>query len=107
MPNAGAAALKHTIPVIDRMMDVLGMLERQADGLSIRDLSQRLSLPRTTVYRILNTLQAHDVVRRDANGGYHLGRRLLRLAAHVSANLHEVDLAVLGQPFLDRVAGET
>src|SRR5258707_15191043 len=93
MPEAGAAALKHTIPVIDRMMDVLATLERQAEGVTIRELSQKLSLPRTTVYRILNTLQTHDVVRRDGDGGYHLGRRLLRMAAHVSANMHEIDLA--------------
>ena len=77
MPNAGAAALKHTIPVIDRTMEVLGQLERQgADGVTIRELTQKLSLPRTTVYRILNTLQSHDVVRRDDEGSYHLGRRL-------------------------------
>lgn len=107
MPSAGAAALKHTIPVIDRMMEVLGQLERQgAEGVTIRQLTLKLSLPRTTVYRILNTLQSHDVVRRDDEGSYHLGRRLLSMAAHVSANMHEVDLAVLGQPFLDRLAAE-
>jgi DNA-binding IclR family transcriptional regulator len=104
MPSAGAA-LKHTIPVIDRMMEVLGHLERQgSDGVTIRELTLKLSLPRTTVYRILNTLQSHDVVRRDDDGAYHLGRRLLSMAAHVSANMHEVDLAVVGQPFLDRLA---
>jgi len=89
------------------MMDVLGALERHADGLTIRELSTRLELPRTSVYRILNTLHAHNVVRRDDEGGYHLGGRLLRMASHVATNLHEVDLVAYGQPFLERVAAET
>ncbi len=103
---AGGIALKHTIPVIDRMMDVLGQLERQAEGVTIRELTKRLSLPRTTVYRILNTLQQHDVVRRDDGGGYHLGHRLLSMASQVSTKMHEIDLAAIGQPFLDRLASE-
>ena len=107
MPEAGAAALKHTIPVIDRMMLVLGALEKQPDGLTIRQLSDNLALPRTSVYRILNTLHAHNVVRRDNDGSYHLGGRLLRMASHVATNLHEVDLVAHGQPFLDRLAAET
>lgn len=36
--NQGDAALKHRIPVIDRMMDVLAQLERRDTGLTIRDL---------------------------------------------------------------------
>src|SRR5690242_17887410 len=82
--NVGDAALKHRIPVIDRMMDVLGQLERRDSGLTIRDLVSQLHLPRTTIYRILNTLQMHEMVHRDADGAYHLGRRLLGLASHVA-----------------------
>jgi DNA-binding IclR family transcriptional regulator len=100
------AALRHTIPVIDRMMDVLGQLERRSNGATIRELTQKLSLPRTTVYRILNTLQDHDMVRRDDTGAYHLGRRLLGLASHVIAGVSDIDLAAFGQPFLDRLSAE-
>jgi DNA-binding IclR family transcriptional regulator len=103
---ADEAVLKHTIPVIDRMMDVLGQLERRSSGATIRDLTAQLALPRTTIYRILNTLQRHDVVRRDQDGAYHLGRRLLTFASHVSASFGDVDLAAVGQPFLDRLAGQ-
>ena len=76
-----AALDRHRIPVIDRMMEVLGLLERRPNGATIRDLVDILGLPRTTVYRILNTLQQHDVVRRSAAGSYRLGPRLLSLAA--------------------------
>jgi DNA-binding IclR family transcriptional regulator len=100
----GDAAVKHRIPVIDRMMDVLAQLERREGGLTIRDLVSQLHLPRTTIYRILNTLQLHDMVHRDENGSYQLGRRLLGLASHVSTGASEVDLVAVAQPYLDRLA---
>jgi DNA-binding IclR family transcriptional regulator len=97
---------KHRIPVIDRMMDVLGQLERREDGVTIRDLVVALSLPRTTVYRILNSLELHDMVQRDGAGAYRLGRRLVGLAARATANGGEADLIALAQPHLDRLAAQ-
>jgi len=93
---------QHTIPAIDRMMDVLAALEVRSDGASITTLTAALGLPRSTVYRILNTLQAHDVVQRQGSGSYRLGPRLLKLAAHVPTGTY--DLASLAQPFLDGAA---
>jgi DNA-binding IclR family transcriptional regulator len=101
------AIAKHRIPVIDRMMDVLFLLEKRTGGATIRDLVDRLGLPRTTVYRILNTLQFHDVVRRSADGSYRLGPRLLALAARTIADAHDFDLATLSKPHLERLAQET
>ena len=98
--------LKHTIPVIDRMMDILGELERHAGGMNIRRITLSLKLPRTTVYRILNTLQIHEIVRRDDEGSYHLGRRLLALATHATSRYSDAQLAAVCQPFLDRLAAE-
>ena len=92
MTSHGDAAAKHRIPVIDRMMDVLAQLERREGGLTIRELVAQLHLPRTTIYRIVNTLQMHEMVYRDENGAYHLGRRLLGLASHVATGASEVDL---------------
>ncbi|MBP2557915.1 DNA-binding IclR family transcriptional regulator [Neorhizobium galegae] len=104
MSDAGAS--KYTIPVIDRMMDVLEQLERRPNGATIRELTSLLSLPRTTIYRIVNTLQGHDMVRRDDTGAYHLGRRLLSLASHVATGVSEIDLAAFAQPFLDKLSAE-
>ncbi|MGH6859258.1 MAG: IclR family transcriptional regulator [Phyllobacterium sp.] len=99
-------ASKHTIPVIDRMMEVLGEIEHTEAGLTIRDLTETLALPRTTIYRIVNTLQRHDVLRRDEAGAYHLGRRLLSMAAKVAVRATDFDLAAICQPFLEKLAAE-
>ena len=104
--GTGDAALKHRIPVIDRMMEILSQLERRESGATIRDLVTALALPRTTIYRILNTLQLHDMVRRDDSGAYQLGSRLLGLAAHVAAGGSDVDLVAIAQPVLDRLSAE-
>ncbi len=104
--SADDTAGRHTIPVIDRMMDVLGTLERSGGGLTIREITALLGLPRTSIYRILNTLQLHEVVRRDERGGYHLGRRLLGLAARVAARSDDIDVAAVCQPYLDRLAAD-
>jgi len=98
---------RHRIPVIDRMMDVLFLLEERRQGATIRDLVDRLALPRTTVYRILNTLQFHDVVRRSGDGSYRLGPRLLALAARAIGDAHDFDFAALSKPHLERLSQET
>ena len=100
------AAMKHRIPVIDRMMDVLGQIERHDDGVTIRELVSQLKLPRTTIYRILNSLQSHSVVRRDEDGAYHLGRRLLALAAHVAASASRADILTAATPVLEALSSE-
>jgi DNA-binding IclR family transcriptional regulator len=97
---------KHRIPAIDRMMDVLGLLERRADEARIRDLVAMLGLPRTTVYRILNSLQSHDMVRRSPSGGYTLGPRLVSLASRVLASSQDYDLAQLALPHLEQLTAE-
>jgi DNA-binding IclR family transcriptional regulator len=98
------AANQNTIPAIDRMMGVLSVLAEQPGGASITALTATLALPRSTIYRILNTLEAHGVVQRDGSGCYRLGRRLLTLAANVPSCAEQLDLAALAQPFLDKVA---
>ena len=100
------AALKHRIPVIDRMMDVLGQLELRDSGATIRELVSQLLLPRTTIYRILNSLQRHDMVRRDEAGAYHLGRRLLGLASHVAAGASPLDLVAFATPVLEDLSNQ-
>jgi DNA-binding IclR family transcriptional regulator len=103
----GGALDRHRIPAIDRMMDVLALLERRPNGATIREMVEALKLPRTTVYRILNTLQHHDMVRRSDDGNLRLGPRLLTLAARALGNAEEYDLASLSMPHLQGLSEQT
>ena len=108
MSSTDSSALdRHRIPAIDRMMDVLSLLERRPNGATIREMVEALRLPRTTVYRILNTLQHHDMVRRSDDGNLRLGPRLLTLAARALGNAEEYDLATLSMPHLQNLSEQT
>jgi len=104
MSEPAPALERHRIPVIDRMMDVLAMLERRPNGATIREMVDTLKLPRTTVYRILNTLQHHDMVRRSDDGNLRLGPRLLALAARTIGNASDYDLGSLSMPHLQTLS---
>ena len=101
------AFARHRIPVIERMMDILSLLEQQPDGATIRDLVDRLAQPRSTVYRILNTLQLHGMVHRSEDGSYRLGSRLLKLASRARRDDRFPDLVSLSQPHLQRLVSAT
>jgi DNA-binding IclR family transcriptional regulator len=96
----------HRIPVIDRMMEILFVLEQRPGGATIRDIVDLLRLPRTTVYRILNTLERHDIVSRSSKGAYRLGPRLLGLARAIGS-AQGYDLAALAKPHLESLSAET
>ncbi len=104
MRNEGDRAARNGLPVIDRVGDMLDLLERRPAGMTIRDLSQSLALPRSSVYRSLNTLEAHGLVRRSPEGVYRLGLHLLVLAAQVVVDPAERGLIALAQPQLEQLS---
>lgn len=106
MPNEAPVA-DHRVPVIERMMDVLAQLERASGRPTIKEIALGCGVPRSTVYRILNTLTAHRMVVRTPGGGYELGSRLLSLAARVPSGSIWQTWAQVAQPLLDRLAAET
>jgi len=85
---------------------VLG--QSQGKGLSAAELAHQLRLPKSTVHRLLATLQQHGYVERDEDGGgYTIGLQILTLA---SALLNDLDLRRVGLPYLaelGRRVGET
>jgi IclR family acetate operon transcriptional repressor len=60
---------------LDKALDVLDAVGSAPAGLSQPELAARLGLPRTTLYRLLGTLVARGLLRRDA------GRRVYALGA--------------------------
>jgi DNA-binding IclR family transcriptional regulator len=97
---------RNRVPVIDRMLDILDIIERRPDGVSIRELSDLLRLPRTTVYRVLNTLLTRGVIKRNSAGAFLLGPRLLTLATTLLGSRGH-DLAESAKPHLKRFSEST
>lgn len=113
------------IQVIARAAALLRALERQPEGLSLGELAKAVSLPRSTVQRIVDALDNEGLVlAASAASGVRLGPALLALAAATRFHIAEaardtlealakecgetVDLSLLDQDkvvFIDQVAG--
>lgn len=86
--------------VIARAASVLRSLEKVPSGLTIASITRACGLPRTTVTRLVSSLQAEQFVVAHGNN-IRLGPALLRLAA--AAHL---DAATLVRPHLEALSGE-
>lgn len=91
-------------PAVERMMAMLAELEKAPAGLTLKRLAERTGVTRSTVYRILNSLEAHGMVRQVDGARFILGARLLSLASRVTPTPLGRDIAEKAQPHLDRLA---
>lgn len=95
----------HRIPVIDKMMQIIGEIQNSGTPLSITTITDATRIPRSTVYRVLNTLSSHGIVTRTADGDFSLGFRLVSLAASVDTRVSREELVRLTRPLLQQLAG--
>lgn len=71
---------RYVIPSLERAIQVLGLLASEPRGLSLADLARATSIPKSTLFRILVTLQKHHCVATDKDtGAYRLGSYLWEL----------------------------
>ena len=85
----GPAPEPETSQTLDRGIRVLTALADATSGLTVAQLAERVGAPRTAGYRLVATLEAHGLARRDPDGRVHLGVGVLRLAARVHPLLRE------------------
>lgn len=73
---------------VERAAAILRLLAGSPDGMRVSDLARCLSLPKTTVHGLLQTLRHVGFVEQDARSRhYHLGQALRRLdTTHIDAN---------------------
>jgi DNA-binding IclR family transcriptional regulator len=87
------------VQVIARAAQILRALDGESNGLSLSQLSERLSLPRSTVHRVVSALAAEGfLVAASPHGRVRLGPELARLALGSRRELRQ-EL----RPFLQRL----
>ena len=93
---------------LDKALDVLDAVGSSTRGLSQTEIADRLGLPRTTVYRLLGTLVARGLLRRDPlRKVYCLGLRCFEMARQAYAMPDLVAAAALELRALRDLTGET
>ena len=71
---------RYVIPSLERAIHVMGLLANDGRGMSLADLVRASDIPKSTLFRILVTLQKHHCVALDADGRrYRLGSYLWQL----------------------------
>ncbi len=84
-----------TSQTLDRGLRVLKVLAESPEGLTVTELSNRLVVNRTVVYRLISTLEQHGLVRRDARSRLFVGLGVLQLAAAVQPLVRDLAMPVL------------
>ncbi|AXI07748.1 IclR family transcriptional regulator [Oceanobacillus zhaokaii] len=78
------------VQVISRAAKILRTLRNHPKGLSLSQIAKEVGLARSTVQRIVNTLEQENfVAQASANGGIRLGPEIAMLAAAVHSDLRE------------------
>jgi len=85
-----------------RTVDILRAIGNAGEDLTLSDLAERTGLPRSTVHRIVQTLQSvHFIAKGASVGGLRLGPEFERLAAN---SRHALTPTM--RPFLEKLARE-
>jgi len=91
---------KYMVPALERGLRLMQEFGRDNAALGAPELARRLNLPRATIFRMLNTLEAMGFLQRAGND-YRLGLSVLRMGFEYLASL---ELTQLGQPLIERLS---
>jgi DNA-binding IclR family transcriptional regulator len=110
MVEKGTSSLGRTRPsnlvqTLERASFILDILGQSPHGISIKDLSDRMGLPKGTTHRLVSSLSYFGYVRQDQNTkNYFLGFKLVELG---NLLLGQLDLRREAEPFLRELAEQT
>ena len=104
LEDAGNSAdEKYLVPALERGLRMLGEFSRDTRTIGAPEFARRLGLPRSTVFRLLSTLESMGFVERAGND-YCLGVAVLRLGFEYIASL---DVSELGRPVVEALRDES
>lgn len=89
----------------DRVLRVLELFSSSERNLSLSEIASRMSLPKSSVHRLLVTLVARQFIERDpATRRYRLGIRVFEIGSLV---IHELGLHAAAHPIVEELAVST
>lgn len=89
---------KNLVQTIERASTIFDVLAKNPQGLSVKNLSEKVNLPMGTTHRLLASLAYFGFISQDlVSKKYHLGFKLVNLA---NALLGQIDLRTVARPHL-------
>lgn len=96
---------RYMVPAVQRAVEVLEILASSQRDISLSELSVMTRVPKSSLFRILVTLEAQQLVHQDhERKKFSLGVKLLELG---SAKLGKIDLNTIARPILEGLARES
>ncbi|MBK8465675.1 MAG: IclR family transcriptional regulator [Chloracidobacterium sp.] len=86
-----------TSTAVERALSIMEMVAVGKNGLSNSDLSRRLNIPKSSASYILRVLERREYLRRDTEGKYRLGLKVMDLTGGAIPGL---DVREAAKPFL-------
>ncbi|SAK77249.1 IclR family transcriptional regulator [Caballeronia arationis] len=103
--DAGASASTYLVPGLERGLRILAEFSAREPVLGAPELSKRIGIPRTTTFRLLQTLEALGFLERvNGDRNFRLGVAVLRLGFEYLSSLELTDF---GTPVLQRLRAVT
>lgn len=94
----------YLVPGLERGLRLLQLFRPGRTEIGAPEIARELDLPRTTAFRLLQTLEALEFVERCANGSFRLGPAVLRLGFEYVASQ---DVGEYGREVVERLCDET
>jgi len=90
------------VQTLERSLDILEVLAQSEEPLGVTEIGNRISLHKSTVHRILQTLCYRGYVEKEKNNDrYHLGIKIIELGTRF---LNDLEIRNVAAPFLARLA---
>jgi DNA-binding IclR family transcriptional regulator len=94
---------RYNVPGLERGLRLLQLFDRQHTLWSAPDIARELDVPRSTVFRIIQTLELLGFVERSGSA-YRLGPAVLRLGFEYIASL---EISELARPIVEQLRDDT
>lgn len=92
-------ASNYMIPVLERTMNVLQHISEHKEGTTFPHILEQLKIPKTTLFRILQTLEAHNWISKKGDR-YTIGYMIIHYGL---SGLSGRNVRIISQPYLEEL----
>ena len=89
---------------VAKAMELLQLMSRAGKPLLLKELAALCGYPKSTVFGLLTTMRAYDVVTQIPDGRYALGMRLFEYGRQVERSW---DISLVARPYMEHLCRET
>ncbi len=95
---------EYVVPAVRRAIQILETIDELADPPSMTEIANELSLPKSSVFLLLKTLEKHEMIYKTDQDAYQLGIGLYRLGM---SSMHNLSVRSEALPYMEQLAEDT